>query len=319
MKWKLSDIKVNNKFDSKFKTLENKPLIYKLLFPNNKIYIGQSKNIIKRVKSYIGLYEKENRLVINAIRKYSKETIIFSVLDLCSQEELNQKEIYYISLFKSNCKDNGYNLTEGGNFNFKINSEITANKIMSSNKKKVACYSLEGILIKIYNSFREAEKDLNISNSDISRCAKSKNARQRNGYMFSKDLEDRLDPYTPNQADNKVHCYIFDKNGNFLSEHKSISEAAKVYNIPANFATIYIKNGSLVSNSIYFSYTKDFKIPVHKRLKLINVFETLSNIKIDSIYGLKACGKKYDIDYRKLHEYIHKNKEYKGLVFKYDS
>ena len=320
MIWKLSEIKINNKFNIQFKALENRPLIYKLLFPNGKIYIGQSKNITKRIKCYIGLYKKDNRFVIRAIKKYSKENVIFSVLELCNQEELNEREIHYVSLFDSNNKEVGYNLTEGGKFNFRITPEITEHKIMGNNtKKKVACYNLEGFLIKIYSSLCEAERDLNIPNSDIVRCCKSKNIRQRNGYMFSKDLEDKLDSYTPNQPDNKVYCYVFDKKGVFLSEHKSIAEAADCYNIPRNFARTYILQNSLINKSFYISYIKDFKIPNNKRSKLINVFEVSTNEKIDSVYGLKPCGDKYNIDYRTLHKYIHKNKEYKGLIFKYES
>ena len=319
MNWKLSDLKINNQFDYAFKSLENKPLIYKLLFPNGKVYIGQSKNIINRIKSYIGLYKKDNRFVIRAIKKHSIENVLFSVLELCTQDQLNEREIYYISLFDSSNKDLGYNLTEGGKFNFRITPEITEHKIMSSSKKKVACYNLQGILVKVYDSFKEAEKELNIPNSDISRCAKCKNIRQRNSYMFSKDLEDRLEPYNPNQANNRVYCYVFNKEGVFLSEHKSISEAANFYNIPKSFATTYIKKGSLIENRIYISYIKDFKIPINKGMKLINVFEVNTNNKIDSVYGLKPCGLKYNIDYRTLHDYIHKNKEYKGLIFKYES
>jgi hypothetical protein len=319
MNWKLSDLKINNQFDYAFKSLENKPLIYKLLFPNGKVYIGQSKNITKRIKSYIGIHKNDNRLVIKAIKKYSIEQVIFNVLELCAQDELNNREIYYISLFDSNNKELGYNLTEGGRFNFRITPEITEHKIMGNNtKKKVACYNLEGDLIKIYNSLSEAGRDLNIYNSDIVRCCKSKNARQRNGYMFSKDLEDRLDSYSPNQAGNKVHCYVFNKEGIFLSEHKSITEAADFYNIPKGFATTYIKKGSLIENRIYISYIKDFKIPINKRMKLINVFEVNTDNKIDSVYGLKPCGDKYNLDYRTLHKYIHKNKEHNGLIFKYE-
>ena len=111
MNWKLSDLKINNQFDYAFKSLENKPLIYKLLFPNGKVYIGQSKNITKRIKSYIGIHKNDNRLVIKAIKKYSIEQVIFNVLELCAQDELNNREIYYISLFDSNNKELGYNLT----------------------------------------------------------------------------------------------------------------------------------------------------------------------------------------------------------------
>jgi group I intron endonuclease len=317
MNWKLSEIKIGNKFNPEFKALENKPLIYKLLFPNYKVYIGHTKNIIKRIRSYIGI-NNETRLISNAIKKYAKEDISFTILEFCKEEELNTKEEFYVYLYNSNNKLFGYNLTKGGEFGFKITPQITKNKIMASNsKKKVASYNLQGILIKIYESITEAERDLNIKNSDIIRCCKCKNLRQRNGYMFSKDLEEFLEPYK-RESVNVVKCFVFNKEGEFLSEHNSITNAAKHYNIPINFARTYILQGSLINKSFYISYTKDFKIPINKRSKLINVFEVSSNNKIDSIYGLKPCGDKYNLDYRTLHKYIHKNKEHNGLIFKYE-
>lgn len=318
MEWKLSEVKINGKFDTNFKSFLGKPLIYKISFPNGKVYIGQTKNVVLRVKDYLNS-DRENRFVTRAIKKYPQEEILFSILETCTQLELNEKEKSHIASFKSNDRVFGYNLTRGGNYEFLITPEITRNKIQANTrKKKVSCYDLTGKLLQIYESLSAAERNLNIPVQDIIRCCKSKNARMRNNIMFSKDLEESLLPYKPLQSNKKRYCYVFNKQGILISEHKSVTEAGREYSIPPHFANTYVKKGSLIRGEFYLSYSKDFEIPTHKNLKLINVFEVSSNIKVDSVLGLKACGSKYELDYRRLHSYIQKNREYKGLIFKYE-
>lgn len=91
--------------------------IYKLTYPNGKIYIGQSKDIKRRMYEHNNI----NRLKSHpntpcdlAIKKYGCFEEI-EILSLCnSSQELNQKEKYWIRFYHSNEKDKGYNLTEGG-------------------------------------------------------------------------------------------------------------------------------------------------------------------------------------------------------------
>lgn len=77
---------------------------------NGKSYIGQSKHIKRRWREHInGL---ENSVISAAIKKYGEENFIFEILELCSIEELNNREIYYIDKFKT--YGDGYNMTTGG-------------------------------------------------------------------------------------------------------------------------------------------------------------------------------------------------------------
>lgn len=81
---------------------------------NNKIYIGQSKDIEHRYKSH--LYHAKNgatTLLHAAIRKYGIENFTFMVLEECKIEELNEREIFYIKEFNS-LMPNGYNMQTGG-------------------------------------------------------------------------------------------------------------------------------------------------------------------------------------------------------------
>lgn len=93
--------------------------IYKITnLTNGKIYIGQSIHIERRFlehKCYGKTLCHESYSALHrAINKYGWESFKCEILEECSESELNEKEIYYISFYKSNKKGIGYNLTEGG-------------------------------------------------------------------------------------------------------------------------------------------------------------------------------------------------------------
>lgn len=83
---------------------------------SKKCYIGLSINIEKRIKDHFSkafIKDKEyNKSLYRAIRKYGKENFNSTILEECLQEELFEKEIYYIN--KYNSYYNGYNETLGG-------------------------------------------------------------------------------------------------------------------------------------------------------------------------------------------------------------
>ena len=62
--------------------------------------------------------------------KYGIENFSFEVIEECEKEKLNDREIYWISFYNSNNKNNGYNLTNGGEHcaltNIKLTEEIAS-------------------------------------------------------------------------------------------------------------------------------------------------------------------------------------------------
>ena len=77
---------------------------------NGKVYIGKHKSN-KYDSSYLG----SGRLLEQAIKKYGKENFSNEVLAVAfSDNELNQKEIYYISSYKAAYGKNCYNIAFGG-------------------------------------------------------------------------------------------------------------------------------------------------------------------------------------------------------------
>ena len=83
---------------------------------NNKIYIGQTKNSLKRRAGAKGENYKESRIFWNAINKYGWENFKGEILiDNLTIEEANEYETYYIKYYNSTDRNIGYNLDYGGN------------------------------------------------------------------------------------------------------------------------------------------------------------------------------------------------------------
>lgn len=104
---------------------------------NGKIYIGFTKNGLRRARSHI-YSRKTNNFFHNAIRKYGPENfsweIIYQSKDL--NHTLNTMESYFICEYNSFIdfkNSNGYNLTIGGSLHTAV-SEETKNKISISAK-----------------------------------------------------------------------------------------------------------------------------------------------------------------------------------------
>lgn len=81
-----------------------------------KSYIGQSRNIHKRYIQHKNRYKDgriENSYFHSMLRRFGFDGFEFEVLEECPVDELNQKEIFYISKYNTQYP-NGYNITAGG-------------------------------------------------------------------------------------------------------------------------------------------------------------------------------------------------------------
>lgn len=91
----------------------NKSGIYKIISPNNKIYIGQTINFENRCKQY--KYKKFNGQIKlwNNCKKYNWNPIDnIELIEECSIDELDEREKYWIKYYNSNAT--GLNCDEGG-------------------------------------------------------------------------------------------------------------------------------------------------------------------------------------------------------------
>ena len=98
----------------KFKGEDNKYyFVYKTTcLINNKIYIGKRVCLENTLApTYLG----SGTSITNAIKKYGTENFTREILEFChNNEELCEREKYWISIFRSTDRKVGYNLTIGG-------------------------------------------------------------------------------------------------------------------------------------------------------------------------------------------------------------
>lgn len=109
--------------------------IYKIQFPNGKVYIGQSKNYKNRWREHLREAAKGNNLKLyKAMRKYNITIEAFSIIEdnIATQDEANTREIYYIQEYNS--IKNGYNITEGGQCGNGLIGENHPNHILSDDQ-----------------------------------------------------------------------------------------------------------------------------------------------------------------------------------------
>lgn len=76
-----------------------------------KCYIGQSKELERRLYSHMSC--RENSRIDNAI-KDDPENFTYEIIELCTQEQLNNREKYWINYYDSYI--DGYNRTPGGTY-----------------------------------------------------------------------------------------------------------------------------------------------------------------------------------------------------------
>jgi len=88
--------------------------IYKITSPKNRIYIGQSININMRFYRYRKLQCKSQIKLYNSLSKHGVENHKFEIICICSIDDLNKNEVYYINFYKSTDSNLGLNCKTGG-------------------------------------------------------------------------------------------------------------------------------------------------------------------------------------------------------------
>lgn len=149
--------------------------IYKIKnLANGKVYIGQSVDINNRWAVHISdfKFQKHANLYFQrAWNKYGRNNFEFSILEKCSKEELNDKEIYWIRQYNSNDNGIGYNLTSGGGSSIEYNTEYIERMREAQLSIPIIQLDLDGNIINIWNhGAREASKKLGFIQCSIWKC-----------------------------------------------------------------------------------------------------------------------------------------------------
>jgi len=215
--------------------------IYKWVSPTGRIYVGQSTNIKQRKEWYLsnGISNASMPKLKRSFSKYGIENHLFEVIEYCSIEKLNEREIHW-GLF--------YNVLENG-LNCKLGeqncvfSEETKNKMSIAKKDKSLStehqLNREKSLKKYWDMKKELKEKLDKvekikyiptkeHRDNLSKAKKGKSIHTEQSKQKLSEVGKLRDMNKVSQAGieaRKTPILQFDLFGNFIKEHNSASDA----------------------------------------------------------------------------------------------
>ena len=204
--------------------------IYKIINPMNKIYIGQSINIDSRFHIYKKLYKESIGIKLyNSLKKYGWENHIFKIIEECSVEQLNKREIYWIKFYNSIYE--GLNIElggKGGPRNIETKEKIKISS-MGKNAKPILQYDVQGNFLKKWPSIICAENQYGKGIKEVL-AKKIKTAHQ---YVWRYENDPLPSDFILNKyQNNKKKVFQCDLNSNLIKIWDSTRDIEKELNYP---------------------------------------------------------------------------------------
>jgi group I intron endonuclease len=210
--------------------------IYKIVNPKGKIYIGQSVNINERLLQYKYLSKYSlGRKIKNSIKKYGWENHIHEVIEECSIEQLDEREIYW---------GNYYNVLDKNGLNLKLGE---GRGLVSNETKKLMSKRAKEIMTKEHRKkLSEAKlgKKLSEEHKQTLRVPKKSNKNYLNNVGKWASLQ------TP--------VLQYDLDGNFIKEWEFIKYAESFYH-PKNLVKNNICNCCRGAQKSAYGYIWKYK------------------------------------------------------------
>ena len=196
--------------------------IYSITSPSGRVYIGRSINIEKRFYSYQTGWKhiKRQRKLYSSFKKYGIENHIFKIVEECSLDILDEREIFYIDLFEATLK--GLNIKLGG-IGGKQTQE-TKDRIGKSNlgiprpKTPEQIEKLKGQTRTDETKLKMvmAKKGFNITWGD-----KISEAKRNNPFKYSEESKQKM------RENSGIPILQFTKDNQFIKEYPSAKQAER--------------------------------------------------------------------------------------------
>jgi hypothetical protein len=238
-----------------------------LHFEFEPFYIGKGSGSRLRAHFYpsnLKIKNTKNNKIKSIISKNKYPIIRIIEENLNEQQAYDIEESLVVKIGRSNIKSGPLcNLTDGGKgaINLKIPKK----------RKPTYQFSLDGVLLKRYESLSEAAQINNLHLSDISKCCRNQ-AKTHGGFYWS--FKDTNNIFTRNKKNRKILHYDYD--GNQINEYESITHAANSNGIKFSTVSRICKGEILQYRGTYFRYyDQDFelrgkKIRYREVLKITN-------------------------------------------------
>ena len=193
-------------------------IIYKIINNiNGKIYIGQTTRLLSdRWNDHKNLaIHGSNLHLYCSMRKYGIDNFSIEIIDTAtSKEELNAKEIFWISYYNTTDLNSGYNNSYGG--------DINSMDFIPTRKKHKLSMMDDSVRNRISNKMREYRK-----NNPFTQETRKKISDKLQG---NKNGLGKIRPISAVEATasaHRKHVYCVDKDGKVVKEFNSVKEAAE--------------------------------------------------------------------------------------------
>jgi group I intron endonuclease len=201
----------------------------------DRVYVGSSNFIQSRWRTHCrGLKNNvhHNYKLQRHYNKYGLNNFIFEIIETCSQNEFEDREQYYMGIYK-------YKETDKPWFNidpFAIRgkgrklSQKHINLIKERTKKPVLQFSTTGFFIREWASVVDINHELGYDKSAIYTVLFTKNRRPICGYLWVYKKDYNGEKMFCRDIKNKHSICQYSLDGIFIQSWESIAAAAKFYN-----------------------------------------------------------------------------------------
>lgn len=217
-------------------------------------YIGQSENIWARwgseeLASHCTSDPFYNSLLCQAIREYGVNNFECEILEECSAQDLNQKEQYYIELYKT-MAPYGYNKIKGGGVYTNLQCtmyDIDGNKIRDfTDNKTIIDY------LFTHNAVKQSYRYEIIKNIRLA-CEGKRQIVW--GYRWSYINQ----PIVLSQKSSKKIVYELDDNNNIINQWFSCGDAARAIGCTTSTLARHCRERSKSCMNRHFCYASDYQ------------------------------------------------------------
>ena len=229
-------------------------------------YIGQSLDIQKRYTQHKNRHdhkkiEYENSYFHMMLRHYGFENFDFEILEECSAEQLNDREIYYIDLYNS-YYPNGYNKTRGGNLPHY--STLSQNEIDEIKHMLKSTSVNQNAIADMFNVHQNTVSLINLGkmwfcdNEDYPIRKRSKTIRNRSKTIHQCCI---CGNKLPDSNDNGI-CFSCSRKLNRKCERPSKEE---LFNMLCKHSFSYVGSKYGVSDNAVRKWCMSYDIPKHAK------------------------------------------------------
>jgi len=291
--------------------------IYKICsLIDDRVYVGSAVNFDSRKAIHFSTLKNQkhkNPKLQNFYNKYGKDCLKFDIIEHCDEEWLIVCEQYYIDTIKPT-----FNICEiaGSTLGIKFSDRGIKN-LRDAHARIVYQFDLNGNLIKIWPSIREASEEYKCCRSGINKCCNKRFASYI-GYIWSYNKAEFVEKYINPRS---FPVYQYDENFKLVNTFESITDASEKTRYAENFLSKICSANKGTAFGFYFVKSPQTKeeLMYNNGIRYIHVFDKSWN-ELYKHYNFLQISKKFDVQITSISRHLNskKHKTFKGYYFRYE-